>query len=300
MEIKEALIQNLGELSLPIEYEYILTEKEESDAIRNAIESVRSHKIWKWKQMKCFGEDQILTKLASIDFNLEIDREEILRKCNSNKHRVIEEKEFREKEKKEKVEEYSKMLELYNYKYTYQLMLWNSKNKYGKNLILHKDNTLLIKVLCLLLSKDKRYEEECGFSFKKGLLIRGVSGLGKTFLVKCVENHALNPILILSTIEINEQIKEVGEYEVEMGLNKFVYLDDVGTEEATVNHFGTKVSFFKSFIEKIYLRSNNFGNLIASTNMNFDQIGKYYGFRVESRMREIFNVIDISGKDMRK
>lgn len=300
------LIQNLGKhLSLTdipesgeVE-DYILTEEEEKMVINNSIDSVRDHKIWKWKQQLCFGEEDINTKLSSINWENEIDRSKILKQANSNKHRLIWDKEQRLKEKIKEEENFKKLLDKCNSKYSFNVMLWTAKNIYGKELVVHEENKPLIKALCLLLSNDERYEKELNFSFKKGLLIRGVSGLGKTFLVKCLERHELNPILVLSTIEINEEIKEEGEFIIELRNNKIIYLDDIGTEEATVNHYGSKISFFKNFIEKIYLRNKSFGKIIASTNMNFKQIGEKYGFRVESRMREMFNVIDISGKDMR-
>jgi DNA replication protein DnaC len=102
-------------------------------------------------------------------------------------------------------------------------------------------------------------------------------------------------------VDVTDDLRAYGEYEIQKGKNKIVYLDDVGTEETPVVHFGTKIHFFKNFIESIYLRNSNSGfrNMIVSTNLNFQQISDKYGFRVSSRMRDMFNVIDVSGKDMR-
>lgn len=140
-----------------------------------------------------------------------------------------------------------------------------------------------------------------GFSFKKGLLIRGVSGLGKTFLVKCIEKNEIKPIKTVSMIEVSYELKQEGEYQIKQGNNRIIYLDDVGTEEATINHYGTKINWFKDFIETVYLRGveKGFGGLIISTNNSFAEIEEKYGFRVRSRCKDMFNIIDVTGEDMR-
>ncbi len=185
--------------------------------------------------------------------------------------------------------------------YMFKLMKWSSQNNFGRKLIVNENTTYLIKVLCYFLSNDIRFEKELGFSFSKGLLIRGISGLGKTHLVRCLENNELSPILVLSMIEITDEIKDQGQYELKLGNKKVVYLDDVGTEEATVNHFGTKISFFKNFIELVYLKNkeNGFNKLMISTNNSFAEIEAKYGFRVRSRMKDMFNTIDVKGEDLR-
>jgi len=76
-------------------------------------------------------------------------------------------------------------------------------------------------------------------------------------------------------------------------------LDDVGTEEHTVNHYGTKISFFKNFIEKYYLQNKTYEKLVVSTNNSFNEMEEKYGFRVRSRIKDMFNIIDVTGKDMR-
>ena len=48
-----------------------------------------------------------------------------------------------------------------------------------------------------------------------------------------------------------------------------------------------------------YLKNKPFNKLIISTNNNFDEIESKYGFRVRSRIKDMFNIIDVRGKDMR-
>lgn len=277
---------------------YILTPEEEKSAIENEKISIARYITWKMKGL-VFSDAQIFEKISSLDWSKEIDEKEILKRANSNKHYGVWQQQQRELEKKEIILKQEKLKEQYTAKNLYRFMQWTSETEFGKRLILHDNNKHLIKSLCYFISRDEKFETELGYSLKKGIVIRGVSGLGKTHLVQCISKNELNPILILSILDITGDIKSDGEYEVKLGNNKIIYLDDVGTEEPTVNHFGTKISFFKNFIESYYLRNKNFNCLMFSTNNSFSEIEEKYGFRVRSRMKDMFNIIDITGEDMR-
>jgi len=286
---------NLTDLDEQTE-EMILTAQEEESAILHEITQAKKHKAWKLAQMGA-SEEQILAKLAGIDWMQEIDKMEVLKNANSNKHYTIWQKEQRKKEQQEEVTKSVELQTRCNAKYFYNLMAWTSENVYRKKLILHDDNTPLIRAICFFFSRDERFETELKFDLNKGLLIRGVSGLGKTYLFKCIENNDVRPIGIVSMVDISEQVKEEGTYELQY--KNTLYLDDVGTEEPVVNHYGTKINWFKNFIEMYYLKNKPFNRLVVSTNNSFDEIESKYGFRVRSRIKDMFNIIDVQGKDMR-
>lgn len=277
---------------------YILTEEEEKAAIEWELQQAKNYVKWKMKAL-LYGEAQIAERMSEINWDERIDRETILQRANSNKQYDLWQNSQREKEKSDEKERLEDLKKKYSARTMFNLMQWTSENEFGKKLIMNDDNKKFITALCFFFSNDGRFETELGFSFRKGLLIRGVSGLGKTHLMKCISKNELNPILILSMLEITDEIKSEGEYEIRMNGNKSIYLDDVGTEELVVNHFGTKISFFKNFIENYYLRNRIYNKLIISTNNNFSEIENKYGFRVRSRMKDMFNIINVSGQDMR-
>lgn len=279
---------------------YLLTKEEEDAVIEHEVNSAKSFAKWKMEQV-AMTKDQIEIKIAEIDWEERINRDEILQRTNSIKNHEIWLKEKHIKDKAEEDKKAKELQEHWNAKRVYNLMAWSSQNDYGKKLIVNDDNKKLITSLCFLVSNDIRFETELGYSFSKGLLVRGVSGIGKTHLVRCIEQNLINPILTLSMIEITDDLRAFGEYEISKKENKIIYLDDVGTEETPVVHYGTKIHFFKNFIESVYLsrQGKGFGNLIISTNLSFQQITDKYGFRVSSRMRDMFNVIDVKGTDMR-
>lgn len=275
---------------------YILTREEEERSIGHAIEAQKKHLAWKMAD-KGLKEEQILAKLASINFGDMLDMEGVLSAANSAKNYLKWQLEQREKDKNEAIAKEAELKSRCTAKYMYNVMAFASKNIYGKELIVHDDNLDLIKTLCFFLSRDSRFETELGYSLDKGLWVRGTVGLGKTYLIKCLEHNELNPIVIRSMIEITNEIKANGEYNLPN--NKMLYLDDVGTEEPLVKHYGTNIAFFKNFIESYYLKTQEFNRLIVSTNNNFSGIEEKYGFRVRSRIKDMFNIIDVKGKDMR-
>lgn len=286
---------NLTDLNEPPE-EMILTAKEELSAIEHELAQAKKHKAWKLAQMGA-SEEQILSKLAGINWIKEIDTFEVLKNANSNKHYAIWQQKQRKKEQDEEVKRSCELQTRCDAKYFFNLMAWTSENTYHKKLILHDDNTALIRALCFFFSRDERFETELKFNLNKGLLIRGVSGLGKTYLLRCIERNEVRPIEVLSMIDITEEVKEEGSYELPH--SHTLYLDDVGTEEHIVNHYGTKINWFKNFIEMYYLKNKPFNRLVISTNNSFDEIENKYGFRVRSRIKDMFNIIDVQGKDMR-
>lgn len=276
--------------------EYILTDHEEFKILDYEIDQAKKHKAWKFAQMGA-SEEQILTKMASVNWVDEIDSAEILSRANSNKHYAIWEKGQREKEKQHEIQKLNELKNRCNYGYFYNLMQHTCENTFEKEFIVNEGNVHLIQSICHFFSGDERFETEFGYSLKKGLLVRGVSGLGKTFLFRCIEKNEIKPINIISMIDITETVKEEGFFEINS--TNVLYLDDVGTEEHIVNHYGTKITWFKNFIELYYLKNKPFNRLIISTNNSFDQMEEKYGFRVRSRIKDMFNIIDVQGKDMR-
>ena len=288
-------------MTSPEDEPYILTKEEEDELVKNKIEQNKQSFIWKMANL-FYHELEIMERIKQINWEEEIDKETLFRNANANKHQDLWHKEQREKEKQAEKNRIEEILKTWDAKYFFRWMKSVSKNRFGKDLIVNEYTKGLITTLCYFLSGDERFEKELGYSFRKGLLIRGISGVGKTHLVRCVEDNKRNPILVLSMIDITEKIKSEGEYVIEPREKSIIYLDDVGTEEPTVKHYGTSISFFKNFIESTYLRyeGKTFNRLMISTNNSFDEMEEKYGFRVRSRIKEMFNIVDVDGVDMRK
>lgn len=285
-------------LTTPEEEPYLLTLAEEDAAINHAISRMKAYYAWRLARQGKLAP-QIDAFLSALDWSKDpnINREEILRVANSNKNYEIWQRGQREKEAREQKEKQKELERVWTANQVFKLMRWTSENVYGKKLIVNNETLPLIKTICFFISKDERFVTELGYSFSKGLLIRGVSGLGKTHLVKCVQYNELQPILVLSTLSITEEIKSSGEFPIVT--TKMIYIDDVGTEATPVKHYGTEITWFKDFIEQYYATSVSYSRLLISTNLSFDQIELKYGFRVRSRMKDMFNIVNVSGTDLR-
>lgn len=266
-------------------------------AVSNAIAELKKKMVWDMRQALA-NEFQIESRLKHTQFEKLINREELLSRSNSAKHQELWHKQQRINDREAEIKAQEERSARCTADYMFKTMAANCRAKNGFRLIVNDQTKPLITALCFFFSNDPRFESELSYSFSKGIILRGSCGLGKTFLVDLLKENELKPVAIRSMIDISEEVKSYGDYTPPVG--GILYLDDVGSEEATVNHYGTKINWFKSFIELYYTKGRPFNRLMFSTNNSFDQIEERYGFRVRSRLREMFNVIDVSGTDLRK
>lgn len=167
-------------------------------------------------------------------------------------------------------------------------------------------------------------------SLDKGLLIIGGFGCGKTSIIKTFHQmfqYAVSNPIIVKDIEGTEQflgryklgfpfyttndvvddfekISEKEEKDFFWKRHNFglKYYDDLMTER-TASNYG-KVEIFKDILEKRY--SNNAKTMVSmnysgnSVEDTLDAISIKYGERVYDRVFEMFNIIDLHGKSLRK
>ena len=76
-----------------------------------------------------------------------------------------------------------------------------------------------------------------------------------------------------------------------------MFLDDIGSEETFVNHFGTKISP----VEDLLFDRNENKSLktFATSNLNLDRLKSVYGERMGDRWAEMFNIVIIEGESRR-
>lgn len=278
----------------------ILTMSEKKIVIDNAI---RGEKISRARKMAAYaGQDFIDARLKEIDWMSRINVHELLKSANQRKHWAVEKENDRitaitkERKERKELEEKWDANYFFNVIKQYFIRLNRTPEKEGQ-FVFDKINELLIKAVCYKFSKDPRYETELGFDFKKGLIINGDAGFGKTKTFEAIKNNPIKPISIYSMLDISEEVKEKGS--CELNLNKCILLDDVGSEQEIVNHFGTKINWFKNFIEKYYHHKTDFSDLIVTSNKDGQGFEESYGYRVRSRGREMFDNITVKGPDKR-
>lgn len=272
---------------------YILTKDEEKSCIENAIESAKQFMVY-----RISDANQIEARLKSTNWENAIKKDDILKKANAIKHQAQWHEEQRRKEREALIEKRKEIELRCDANYMFKLMKTNCRNRFGKKLIFDDWTKPLITVICYFFSDDPRFNTELKLDDSKGLLIRGSCGLGKTFLTSLLVGNERKRVNIVSMLDVANKIKENGSYSPPK--NGILYLDDVGSEQSEVLYYGTKINWFREFMELWYAKKLPFNHLIFSTNNTFDELQEKYGYRLRSRFKEMFNIVDVFGADLRK
>jgi predicted ATPase len=200
-------------------------------------------------------------------------------------------------------------------------MTWRAKDLFGGKFLIDETNSTMFDLLCYYFSDDKNFiaiAENIGVknpSLDKGIFLAGNFGVGKTWLMSLFRKNQRQVFFLESAKAIANSFEKNGEGEME----KFIFpeknaindaakffqpfsglcVDDIGTEDLK-NNFGNKKNVLGDLIELRY--SKNFtGTLLhATTNLSAKQLEDFYGGRITSRMKEIFNWIVFDGKDRRR
>lgn len=185
--------------------------------------------------------------------------------------------------------------------------------RFGKNYIVDEYNTQLVTMLCSYFTGSEDFEL-ADYSLDKGLLIMGNVGTGKTELMKFFQKNKKQCYAIKTCNEVSEsysfykdEIEDVYSTPIDKPLHDpsvffqrkigFCF-DDLGTEEMK-NNYGNKKNVMADLILAIY-NKKDYSKFHITTNLSKDELTEKYGTRVMSRMREMFNVFVLSGKDRRK
>lgn len=130
----------------------------------------------------------------------------------------------------------------------------------------------------------------------KGLLLYGVCGRGKSLLVR----FAIPMIIRQHYNRIFAVVDCVKSAEVDVSdilKRKFVALDDIGAEEVQ-NDYGTKRKLVPEIICSAHDDAGKL--LIASTNLDGDQLLSRYGNRIYDRIIYLFKRVQFTGTSLRK
>lgn len=197
----------------------------------------------------------------------------------------------------------------------YAFVIWKAETK-GYRFQVDTAIKNAVKALCLYFTNDERFERlKDGYSLNKGLMLYGSVGTGKTTLMNVFRSNQRRSFKIASCREIADRFADQGHetlhvwsrslkvpthsdtfFQNEIG----VCFDDLGTEMVK-KHYGDQVNVMEQVILNRYDKNTvPFHYTHITTNLNADEIEQYYGTRVRSRMREMFNTIIITGEDRRK
>lgn len=209
----------------------------------------------------------------------------------------------------------------YSYDQTFGMMIFRASNLFGGEFKLDAANSPIFELLCFYFSHDSNFVPTAsamgikGASLDKGILIAGNFGVGKTWLMQLFSKNQLQVFNVHNAKAIADLFEKEGSESQAQFIDppKLPYndvqnffhavsglcIDDMGTEREK-NHYGNKKSVIGDLIELRYAKKAVGPLFHITTNLNAKEITEAYGGRVGSRLREIMNIIELTGKDRRK
>ena len=169
-------------------------------------------------------------------------------------------------------------------------LLFNEKFR-----IYEEDREILLK-LCSYFIKDKENCRKFDIDIKKGILLSGPVGCGKTSLMKLFPYLVplQRPYEMIPSRNVVFSFNHLGYKTIEdYGNTKFFCFDDIGIEPPG-RFYGRDCNVMGEVLlsrHELFLQSRNKIKTHATTNLNAEELEDHYGNRVRSRMRELFNLI---------
>lgn len=174
----------------------------------------------------------------------------------------------------------------------------------GKKFKIYREDREILFKLCSYQIKDWNTCKKLGIDPKKGILLSGPVGCGKTSLMKLIRYltpHYPSYDLIPSR-NITFAFNHIG-YSIirQYGDHRFYCFDDLGVEP-TGRFFGKDCNVLGEILlsrHELFLKHRI--RTHATTNLNALELEECYGTRVRSRMRELFNLVgfDKESRDKR-
>lgn len=183
---------------------------------------------------------------------------------------------------------------------------WSTSSLTNHDFVIDDHNKNVIRLLNIYFSKNDilMKNDFPQYSTRKGLLIVGKCGTGKTMLLKIykeiIKNIKSQAFRIITANEVVRNFDESGSQALKMYLSHRIMFDDFGSENIG-KHYGKDEEVFKTIIEERYNLYIDKGlPTYLTSNLSMSQIQHRYGDRVSSRIKEMFNVILLTGNDRRK
>lgn len=179
------------------------------------------------------------------------------------------------------------------------------------NYIIDDNNKEIFKQLLLYFTGN----DDFNGSLKKGIMLVGDTGTGKSLIFRIFKQYTMhvlrkNSFQLHTCIDIIDNVNVSGiSYLDIFSHNKqgnkpypiTCYIDDIASKNEKVKHYGTDINVIEQLLSLRYNVFEKYNKLThVTTNLFPKQLKNVYDDRITSRMSEMFNVIELKGKDYRK
>lgn len=168
------------------------------------------------------------------------------------------------------------------------------------NFIINNENKDVINSLFWYFSNNPKFNNskvvENEASLNKGILLIGNTGSGKTTILDIFKALKWQGFRKFSTHDIVEDFEKQGENGITTYFRGNIFFDDLGTENEAM-YYGKRENVGTRLLEKRYNSHINEGlKTHATTNLTINELVDLYGFRVEGRIYQMFNIIKLGCK----
>lgn len=162
------------------------------------------------------------------------------------------------------------------------------------------ENTPVIEALFYYFTKNPKFYEtkvvDNEASLNKGLLLIGNTGSGKTTVLDIFKALKWQGFRKFSTKDVVKDFGSSGEEGIKTYFKGNIYFDDLGAELEAM-HYGKREELGARLLEERYTLFTDLGTKThATSNLSHKQLTDKYGFRLEGRILEMFNIIYLGKK----
>ncbi len=186
--------------------------------------------------------------------------------------------------------------------------------KIPNKLIINESNKKILLILLAYFTGDFEMIEKYNIDKNKGLYLCGDYGTGKTLIFSALYDFTsfvgINKFKFYSSIDIITETSKNGVETIEKFQKNFsegktnafhCYIDDIASVNEKINHFGNQYNIMELLILSRYEAYTKYRKLtFFSSNLYPKQLKQTYNERIIERLREMCNIIELTGKTLRK
>lgn len=195
---------------------------------------------------------------------------------------------------------------IYDFMLTMKYLSHLGQKRFGSDFRIMRVNKIILKKLMMYAIQDQENCKKHNIDLKKGILLVGTIGCGKTSLMHLFNilthphrRHIVKPTRTIAGEFLQNGYEAIHKYG---NTDKIYCFDDLGIEQ-NMKHFGNESNVMAEILLSRYDLLRYRGIIThATTNLNANELEKLYGNRVRSRLREMFNLITFpeDAEDLRR